>query len=281
MKRFKKLLYVLPILLSLVFIAPPIQANATDWTTYTVHITRTGSKYHKAGCSYLKSDIPINILDAVNSGYTPCSRCNPPYPTTTSYNAVESNDLPSYVYVTGTDYVLPVYYDSFGFPIQDTVYRGYYSAWAQDWSYRKQNNLFNDDLYPTAFELGSPKCMSDNDLFLYSIISDRDRAEMQTYGTILNYDSMVNTLVKYAPIFDISYYTAVYPDKVASSGNSFYALMDFLDNGISVGLQASPTFNVYTYMNNNPDLIAAYGSNLAAYYNHYITSGQFEGRIAY
>lgn len=45
----------------------------------TVYITRTGAKYHSAGCSYLsRSSIPISLKDAVARGYTPCSRCNPP-----------------------------------------------------------------------------------------------------------------------------------------------------------------------------------------------------------
>ncbi|MFA6054051.1 MAG: hypothetical protein WC769_01625 [Thermodesulfovibrionales bacterium] len=43
-----------------------------------VYITRSGSKYHKAGCSYLKkSSIPIKLSE-VESQYSPCSRCNPP-----------------------------------------------------------------------------------------------------------------------------------------------------------------------------------------------------------
>ena len=41
----------------------------------TVYITRTGSKYHRAGCSYLKSCIPISKKDAIAAGYTACSRC--------------------------------------------------------------------------------------------------------------------------------------------------------------------------------------------------------------
>jgi micrococcal nuclease len=45
----------------------------------TVYITRTGAKYHRASCGYLrKSSIPISLKDACASGYTPCSRCNPP-----------------------------------------------------------------------------------------------------------------------------------------------------------------------------------------------------------
>ena len=41
-----------------------------------VHITRTGTKYHAAGCRYLsKSDIPISRKDAMARGYTACSVC--------------------------------------------------------------------------------------------------------------------------------------------------------------------------------------------------------------
>lgn len=42
----------------------------------TVYITNSGSKYHTAGCRYLKkSRIPINKSNAINQGYTSCSRC--------------------------------------------------------------------------------------------------------------------------------------------------------------------------------------------------------------
>jgi micrococcal nuclease len=45
----------------------------------TVYITKTGAKYHSAGCQYLRrSSIPISLKDAVARGHTPCSRCNPP-----------------------------------------------------------------------------------------------------------------------------------------------------------------------------------------------------------
>lgn len=44
----------------------------------TVYITKTGSKYHSAGCRYLsKSSIPISLSDAKDS-YSPCSVCDPP-----------------------------------------------------------------------------------------------------------------------------------------------------------------------------------------------------------
>lgn len=48
----------------------------TQNKSVTVYITKTGSKYHKYNCSYLKhSRYSINLKDARSRGYTPCSRC--------------------------------------------------------------------------------------------------------------------------------------------------------------------------------------------------------------
>jgi len=45
----------------------------------TVYITKTGKKYHRGSCSYLRrSKIPISLKEACARGYTPCSRCKPP-----------------------------------------------------------------------------------------------------------------------------------------------------------------------------------------------------------
>ena len=54
-----------------------IQSPYTDNnSTETVHITNTGSKYHKSGCQYLReSDISISLSDAKASGYSACSKC--------------------------------------------------------------------------------------------------------------------------------------------------------------------------------------------------------------
>ena len=44
----------------------------------TVYVTRTGAKYHRAGCSSLsKSKIPISLEEAERKGYGPCARCKP------------------------------------------------------------------------------------------------------------------------------------------------------------------------------------------------------------
>ncbi|MBA7713009.1 hypothetical protein ES703_122004 [subsurface metagenome] len=45
----------------------------------TVYVTRTGRKYHRSGCRYLRrSKIAISLEDAKSQGYTPCSICKPP-----------------------------------------------------------------------------------------------------------------------------------------------------------------------------------------------------------
>ena len=51
--------------------------STQDPKSQTVYITRTGHKYHRDGCRYLKSRIPISLKDA-KSGYAPCKVCMPP-----------------------------------------------------------------------------------------------------------------------------------------------------------------------------------------------------------
>ena len=48
-------------------------------TSVTVYVTNSGAKYHRWGCQYLwNSSIAVALDYALASGYTPCSRCNPP-----------------------------------------------------------------------------------------------------------------------------------------------------------------------------------------------------------
>ena len=52
---------------------------ATQTKSVTVYITKTGKKYHKAGCRHLKqSKISIKLKDAKANGYEPCKVCKPP-----------------------------------------------------------------------------------------------------------------------------------------------------------------------------------------------------------
>ncbi|MFA6185917.1 MAG: thermonuclease family protein [Phycisphaerae bacterium] len=54
---------------------PKISQN-TDTEKDIVYVTKTGTKYHRSGCSFLsKSSTPIKLEDAKAKGYTPCSKC--------------------------------------------------------------------------------------------------------------------------------------------------------------------------------------------------------------
>ncbi len=49
-----------------------------DYSSPTVYITKTGSKYHRNGCRCLsKSKIPVSLKDAKKRGYDPCGICKP------------------------------------------------------------------------------------------------------------------------------------------------------------------------------------------------------------
>ena len=50
----------------------------TDNQSQIVYRTRTGKKYHRSGCSYLKSKIETTVSEAKAMGLGACSRCNPP-----------------------------------------------------------------------------------------------------------------------------------------------------------------------------------------------------------
>lgn len=281
MKKLRKLLYALPVLVALVFAVPPIHTNAADWSTYTVHVTKTGNKYHMAGCSYLsKSDIPINIMQAVNQGYSPCSRCNPPYPSlsTNTDSTVTSNNS----YQTTDGITFNIYYDANGNVIQDTLYRGYYASWTAEYYRRLLYDGFNEDVSRSAYEISSFEYLPDNDIEIYASLSDADRQDFVMYEFLSEYDYIVQLLTKNSSIFDYQYYATMYPEKWQSCEyNVAYLLVDFLANGTAQGLQGSPFFNVNVYMNNNPDLMSTFGNNLDKYYTHYRDYGQYEGRIAY
>jgi hypothetical protein len=58
--------------------APQAEASTADVATQTVYVTKTGAKYHRAGCRYLsKSAIPMTLKDAA-ARYSACSICHPP-----------------------------------------------------------------------------------------------------------------------------------------------------------------------------------------------------------
>lgn len=71
-------IYAILISFVLGVIAFPIIAMADNGDTI-VHITATGSCYHRAGCFHLRSDYTITLYEAVvENGYNPCEDCRPP-----------------------------------------------------------------------------------------------------------------------------------------------------------------------------------------------------------
>ena len=49
---------------------------ATQPQDCTVYVTKTGHKYHRAGCQYLKSSsFKMSRSEAVKAGYSACKRC--------------------------------------------------------------------------------------------------------------------------------------------------------------------------------------------------------------
>lgn len=65
-----------------VYTTPNTETNkdnvVTDNQSQIVYRTRTGKKYHRSGCSYLKSKIETTVSEAKAMGLGACSRCNPP-----------------------------------------------------------------------------------------------------------------------------------------------------------------------------------------------------------
>ena len=82
MRHISKLLVFLCLLISAPVAILPFQQPApqkqTQNKTETVYVTRTGKRYHRDGCRYLRSRIPISLKDAQAKGYTPCKVCHPP-----------------------------------------------------------------------------------------------------------------------------------------------------------------------------------------------------------
>jgi hypothetical protein len=63
------------LVLLVAFTGTTLLAQSADTTVY---VTKTGAKYHKAGCRSLsRSQIPMTLADA-SKRYAPCSICKPP-----------------------------------------------------------------------------------------------------------------------------------------------------------------------------------------------------------
>lgn len=62
----------------ILFLFLGMQVTAFGQEKDTVCITRTGAKYHRETCHYLKySSFKVSLKEATTRGYTPCSVCKP------------------------------------------------------------------------------------------------------------------------------------------------------------------------------------------------------------
>ncbi len=89
-------------------------ALATSAQDVTVYITKTGSKYHREGCTSLsRSSIPVSLSNAIGRGYAPCKICSPPTATRrvtppTASSASEptaTNETPAELYRVDRDHL--------------------------------------------------------------------------------------------------------------------------------------------------------------------------------
>jgi hypothetical protein len=79
-----RLILTLGLALASLLPANPVPAQrpaqqSQDVQSITVYVTRTGKRYHRAGCRSLRhSSTPMELKDAKAKGYTPCGICHPP-----------------------------------------------------------------------------------------------------------------------------------------------------------------------------------------------------------
>lgn len=66
---------ILFFLIALLLMSPVLAYSVPDDTI--VYVTPHGEKYHTSDCSYLETYDSLTIEEAENSGYEPCSRCDP------------------------------------------------------------------------------------------------------------------------------------------------------------------------------------------------------------
>lgn len=89
------------------------------------------------------------------------------------------------------------------------------------------------------------------------------------------------TLGVTSEFFDPQHYANHNPDLLMAGLLTYSQLRGhWLSHGIAEGRVAHPEYHAASYRARYADLRAAFGSNLSAYYQHYVTHGQYEGRDA-
>lgn len=182
------------------------------------------------------------------------------------------------------------------------AYTGKYKAYAGEHDNRLNSGGFAPEIYMPVYQqviANTGAYLSAANAAEYLSLSNEDKVDFQKYLITALYDQQAAALLNasgQAPaqaqvsqpqsayvsaIFDPAYYGAAYPDLAALRGNAEALYTHFTSSGMAEGRQGCAGFNVYVYIQNNPDLAAVFGGNLPAYYQHYLSSGQYEGRIAH
>lgn len=88
--------------------------------------------------------------------------------------------------------------------------------------------------------------------------------------------------IDYEAVFDAEYYGQAYPDALLQCANRQELLLKhFIDTGMKEGRRGNEEFDLFAYMENNPDVVLANPNNdYSFYYLHYILCGKEEGRSA-
>lgn len=97
--------------------------------------------------------------------------------------------------------------------------------------------------------------------------------------------------MKDGTVFDADYYAQQNPDVVAVYGTNSNALyrhytahgkaegrMSHMNDTSHIAAPVDGTFDAAYYAQQNPDVVAVYGTNSNALYSHYVTHGKAEGR---
>lgn len=226
-------------------------------------------KFQEVKTYLRKSDYTINILDAIRQGYTPCSRCNPPIPDSSAVYSKSTNS-PTIANTTDTTTTSVT---------TNAAYVGYYSAYTAEYNRRLISNEFDDSIFQSAQNANTLESFTQDEQILYTTLSADDQYDFMIYKFLSLYDSYVALLNSMSPVFDANYYYIYNTDVSSSIGYDKLELLNhFTTQGMLEGRQGCATFNVQSYIVNNPDLVPLYGDNLAQYYLHYINYGQNENR---
>ena len=110
-------------------------------------------------------------------------------------------------------------------------------------------------------------------------VASKKIAKPTSSSTKVTKKSTTTSKLDYTKVFDAKYYAAKYPDLAKAGITSNAALLKhFKSTGMKELRQGNATFNPVSYVQNNADLVAAFGADYPKYYEHYMQYGYKENR---